>query len=91
MGWNEKTMLVKVEFLKTGAIGAVHTHPHIQNSYVAAGKFEVATGDEKTVLSAGDGYFVDPDVPHGVVCLEPGMLIDAFTPCRTDFLPTTRE
>lgn len=87
MGWNEQSMMVKVEFLKAGAIGTVHTHPHVQNSIVASGKFEVTIGDQKTVLGVGDGYFVDPNIPHGVVCLEPGMLIDAFTPYRADFLP----
>lgn len=86
MGWNKQSMLVKVEFLKAGAVGAMHSHPHLQNSIVASGKFEVAIGEQRTVLKAGDGYFVDPNVPHGVVCLEPGTLIDAFTPYRADFV-----
>ena len=86
MGWNEKCMMVKVEFLKSGAVGAVHSHPHIQNSYVASGKFEVMIGEHKRILQGGDGYFIESDIPHGVVCLEPGVLIDAFTPYRADFV-----
>ncbi len=87
MGWDERIMMVKVEFLNVGAIGAMHTHPHIQDSYVASGKFEVIIGDQRTILHAGDGFFVEANASHGVVCLEPGMLINVFTPYRADFLP----
>ena len=41
---------------------------------------------EKKILVAGDGFYAEPDVPHGVVCLEAGVLIDAFSPVRADFL-----
>ena len=72
--------------------GTIHTHPHLRNSIVASGKFEVTIGDQKTVLKAGDGYFVDSNISHGVVCLEPGILIDAFTPYRADFVfPVTLD
>ncbi len=87
MGWNKQIMMAKVEFLKTRAAAGIHTHPHTQDSYVVSGEFEISIGSERTVLHAGDGFFVDPDIPHGVVCLKPGILIDAFTPYRADFLP----
>ena len=51
-----------------------------------SGKFEVTIGDEKMILSAGDGYYVEPDQLHGCVCLEAGVLIDTFSPMRQDFL-----
>jgi quercetin dioxygenase-like cupin family protein len=37
-------------------------------------------------LEAGDGYYIEPDAPHGAVCLEDGILIDVFSPMRMDFL-----
>ncbi len=86
MGWNEQMMMVKVEFMKAGAIGAIHAHPHVQDSYVASGKFEVTIGDKCVLLQAGDGFFVESDISHGVFCIEPGVLIDVFTPYRADFL-----
>jgi quercetin dioxygenase-like cupin family protein len=43
-------------------------------------------GDEKQVLKGGDCYFIPPDIPHGVVALEPSSLLDIFTPAREDFL-----
>ena len=85
MGYDKDLMLVKVDFAK-GAVGSLHAHPHSQATYVVSGKFELTIGDEKKVIEAGDGYYVAPDVLHGCVCLEPGILIDTFSPAREDFL-----
>lgn len=85
MGYNSGIMLVKVIFEK-GAIGYVHQHFHSQSSYVVSGKFEITINNEKRILEAGDGFFVEPDVPHGALCLESGILIDTFNPLREDFL-----
>lgn len=84
-GYDEKIMMVKVKF-EQGAIGYKHQHPHVQTSYVAAGKFELNIGDETKIIETGDGFYVEPNKIHGVVCLEPGILIDVFSPVREDFL-----
>ena len=85
MGYNPDMMMVKVRFQKD-AIGNLHSHHHIQSSYIAKGKFEVTIAGEKSILSAGDSFFVAPNLVHGVLCLEEGILIDVFHPCREDFL-----
>jgi len=84
-GYDQSIMLVKVKFEK-GAVGAVHDHPHVQVSYVESGEFAVTIGDEKKVVKAGDGFYVAPGTLHGCECLEAGVLIDVFSPHRTDFL-----
>lgn len=84
MGYDGQLMLVKIKFEK-GAIGYLHQHFHSQSSYVASGKFEVVINDVKQILEAGDGFYVEPDALHGVLCLESGVLIDAFSPMREDF------
>lgn len=84
-GYNTTLMMVKVAFEK-GSIGAVHQHYHSQASFVASGKFEVVVNGITKVLIAGDTFFAVPNVLHGVVCLEAGMLVDAFSPIREDFL-----
>ena len=61
-------------------------HYHTQATYVASGKFELTIDGETKILSAGDGYYVAPDVLHGAKCLEAGVLIDTFSPMRADFL-----
>lgn len=85
-GYNDQVMMVKVKF-EQGAIGTLHQHPHIQVSYVESGIFELTIDGEKRSLKQGDGYFVLPNLLHGAVCIEPGVLIDVFTPHREDFLP----
>src|SRR5215216_6758199 len=84
-GFNETVMMVKVQFEK-GAVGELHSHFHTQVSYVESGSFEMTIGDKKKILIAGDGFYVHPDVVHGTVCLEPGVLVDVFSPVREDFL-----
>ena len=89
MVYGPDLMLVRVEF-ETGAIGRLHHHPHRQATYVAAGRFEVTVGSEQATLGAGDTFFAVADVPHGVRALEPGTLIDCFTPAREDFIKAGR-
>jgi quercetin dioxygenase-like cupin family protein len=84
-GYNQNLMLVKVKFEK-GAIGSLHQHPHSQASYVESGVFELSIGDEKRILKQRDGYFVPPNIIHGCICIEAGVLIDVFNPLREDFL-----
>ena len=85
LSYNDSLMSVEVHFEK-GAIGSMHTHPHVQISYVLEGSFEATIGGEKKIINKGDTYITEPDVPHGVVCLEAGTLLDIFTPKRADFL-----
>ena len=85
MAYDGQLMMVKVHFEK-GAVGTMHEHYHSQATYVASGKFELTIGTEKRILVEGDGYYVAPDLIHGCVCLEEGVLIDTFSPVRADFL-----
>jgi len=83
-------MVVKVTF-EPNSIGVMHHHPHRQVTYVAEGKFEATVGGERRTLHAGDSFFADGDVPHSVLALEKGTLIDCFTPGRADFLIVPQE
>jgi quercetin dioxygenase-like cupin family protein len=85
LGHGPDLMMVRVDF-DQGAVGAVHHHPHRQVTYIAAGTFEVRVGDCARPLSAGDCFFAQADVSHGVVALTEGTLIDVFTPARSEFL-----
>ena len=85
MGYNDDIMMVKVRF-ETGGVGAPHTHPHSQVTYVASGIFKFTTDGETQIVRAGDGVYMKPGVLHGCECLEAGVLIDTFTPLRKDFL-----
>lgn len=85
MSYDNDLMLVKVAFEK-GGVGAIHSHPHKQMSYIAKGKFEVTIGENKKLLSEGDVYFAPSGLSHGVICLEEGLLVDVFNPMREDLI-----
>lgn len=85
LGCDDQVMMVCIRFEK-GAIGSLHHHFHRQISYVDSGRFEVSIDGRKSVLEKGDCFFVAPDLVHGVVALEKGVLVDVFTPARMDFL-----
>ncbi|WP_160003528.1 cupin domain-containing protein [Rhizobium sp. 18055] len=85
MAYLPEMMMVEVVFEKD-AIGAKHSHPHIQASYVAEGSFEVTIDGRTETLLKGGSFIVPPDLVHGVRALEPGRLIDTFTPHRAEFL-----
>jgi quercetin dioxygenase-like cupin family protein len=79
--------LMQVEFgFERGAVGALHSHPHIQVSYVAEGSFEVTIDGKTEIVGQGGSFIVPSGLVHGVVALERGRLVDVFTPHRADFL-----
>ena len=85
LGYDDSIMMVKVK-IDQGTCVVPHTHRHTQTSYIAKGKFEFTVGQEKKVVSYGDGVYIPSQVPHGVVCLEEGVIVDVFAPAREDFL-----
>ena len=85
LAYGDDLMQVEVHFEK-GAVGAMHTHPHTQLTYVLSGKFEFTINGITKTVKAGDTLFKLPNVPHGCVCTEAGVLLDTFTPAREDFL-----
>jgi len=88
LGYDNQIMMVLVKFEK-GALGSPHSHFHTQATYCVSGKFEFEIDGVKQVVSGGDGVYIEPNLLHSAVCLEPGMLIDTFSPVREDFLSGT--
>ncbi|MEO1550433.1 MAG: cupin domain-containing protein [Pseudomonadota bacterium] len=79
-------MVVAFRFAATGAEGALHSHPHVQSTYVESGRFRFSLGDETREVGPGDSFVIPSEQVHGCICLEPGTLVDCFTPRRDDFL-----
>lgn len=82
---NDQIMVVEFAFDK-GAEGYLHSHPHVQASYVAKGSFEVTVDGRTETLHAGQSFVVPSGAVHGVRALVDGLLVDSFTPARQDFL-----
>ena len=78
-------MLVRFAF-DAGAIGAEHRHPHKQVSVIESGAFDVTIAGKTQRLKGGDSYLVAPNLLHGAVAVEAGVIVDVFAPPREDFL-----
>lgn len=81
----DELMIVEFAFEK-GGVGALHSHPHVQGSYVAEGSFEVTIDGVTEIIGEGGSFIVPSNLVHGVKALEKGRLVDSFTPHRADFI-----
>jgi len=78
-------MVVAFTF-EQGAEGKLHNHPHVQSTYVQQGRFVFTVDGIETEVGPGDSFVIPTQAVHGCRCVEPGQLIDTFTPRRDDFL-----
>lgn len=85
LAYTDGMMCVENTFEK-GAVGALHSHPHTQITYIVSGVFSFTIDGVKKTVKAGDTMLKQDSVIHGCVCEEAGVLLDIFTPMREDFL-----
>lgn len=84
--YNDEIMMVRVIFKKPGPGGVPHSHPHVQTTSVESGVFDITIDGKTARLKAGDSFYVPGGVHHGAICIEPGVLVDVFTPMRQEFV-----
>lgn len=87
LAYDKNIMAVKVFFSK-GAVGALHTHPHTQATYIVSGVFDITVENETKRMTSGDASFAKSGIIHGCTCIEEGILIEVFTPLREDLYST---
>jgi len=85
LAYCDEAMCVSHHFEKD-AVGALHSHPQTQITYVAEGVFEFNIDGEVKTVKKGDTMLKQDGVKHGCKCLEKGILVDFFTPKRDDFI-----
>lgn len=78
-------MVVRFTFA-AGDRGALHSHPHVQSTYVQSGRYCFTVDGQPSEVGPGDAFIIPSGAEHGCLCLEEGVLIDSFTPRRDDFL-----
>ncbi|MCD8148506.1 MAG: cupin domain-containing protein [Clostridiales bacterium] len=81
----EKSQVTKMNYV-SGNYASPHRHPHEQCGYVISGKYELTIGDDRYELSSGDSYAIPGNQVHSFRVIEPGEVIDLFTPPREDYL-----
>ena len=85
LAYNSELMCVENRF-EQGAVGAMHSHPHTQITYVVSGRYSFTIGGETREVGPGDTLLKTDGVEHGCTCLEAGILLDIFNPMRKDFV-----
>ncbi len=78
-------MVVRFAF-RVGDRGDLHSHPHVQSTYVQSGRFVFTIDGCEIRVGSGDAFVIPSGAAHGCLCLEAGELVDSFTPRRDDFL-----
>jgi unsaturated pyranuronate lyase len=82
--YNEKLFLAEHR-MEAGWIGVAHSHPHDQMAYVVSGHLTVTAGGRTFEARAGDSFVIQGGVEHQATALEASVVIDVFTPCRSDY------
>lgn len=82
---NEKLFLVEHRMEKDW-VGAAHSHPHEQVVYVVSGHLKVTCQGQTVDVRGGDSFIVRGGLEHQASAVEESLVIDIFTPCRTDYL-----
>lgn len=78
-------MVVRFDF-NEGDQGALHSHPHVQSTFVQSGRYRFTIDERAFEVGPGDAFIIPSGAQHGCLCLEGGVLVDSFTPRRDDFL-----
>ena len=63
-----------------------HKHPNEQSGYVISGKYRIIFRNYDQLIRPGDSYSIPRDVEHRIEIIEPGEILDCFSPPRNDYL-----
>ncbi len=81
----EQITLARFRFDKGNQV-AMHHHANDQITTVESGSVRMTCGNEEFVLKAGDMVHVPPNVPHGNIALENTIIVELFSPIRSDWI-----
>ncbi len=82
----EPEILMMRNSFTAGLSGPLHSHPHVQASYILSGRFEITIDGCTEELGPGDSFLIQANLMHAAKCLEDGEIIEVFTPIREDFV-----
>lgn len=80
-----ETMVTKMLY-KPGDDVPFHQHPNEQSGYVLSGRYRIQFQDQDQIIGPGDTYSIPRDTRHRLEILEPGEVLDFFSPPRKDYL-----
>ena len=85
LAFGERTHLVKF-FLRKDKQLPLHTHEHEQTGYLLEGRMVMTIDGKDHTLEQGDCWSIAGNVPHSARILEDCVVIEVFSPVRTDYL-----
>jgi quercetin dioxygenase-like cupin family protein len=80
-----ESMVTKMLYKKEDNV-PLHKHANEQSGYVISGTYRIIFSDNDQVIGAGDTYSITRDTEHRIEIIEPGEVVDFFTPPRKDYL-----
>jgi len=81
----KESMVTKMLF-KAFDFAPFHKHPNEQNGYVISGRYKLIFDNKEYLIAGGDSYSIPANMEHSMEIIEPGEIIDVFTPVRQDYL-----
>jgi len=63
-----------------------HRHANEQSGYVISGKYTIVIDNVVREIGPGDSYSIPRDIEHRIEIIEPGEVLDFFSPPRKDYL-----
>ena len=73
--------------LKQGAVIPAHQHPQEQTGYLVQGSLRFFGDEGEAVVEPGCSWRFKGGVVHGAEVLEDALVVEVFSPVRTDYLP----
>jgi len=87
MSFSPSMMLVRHTMTK-GWVGTRHRHPHEQMVYVISGHITFQYPGGTFDARGGDCFLVPSNMEHQASAHEDCEILDIFTPCREDYIPS---
>jgi quercetin dioxygenase-like cupin family protein len=80
-----ESMVTKMLYKKEDNVPS-HKHSNEQSGYVISGEYSIIIDKVAYKIGPGDSYSIPRDIEHRIEIIEPGEVLDFFSPPRKDYL-----
>ena len=80
-----ESMVTKMLYKKEDNVPS-HKHSNEQSGYVISGEYSIIIDNVPYKIGPGDSYSIPRDIEHRIEIIEPGEVLDFFSPPRKDYL-----
>ncbi len=75
------SMLTRMQY-KKGDKPPLLSHADERSGYVISGRYKIVVDDARHEIGPGDSYYIPRNVDHRFEIIEPGEVLDFFSPAR---------